>query len=621
MRKPIPIRGRVLVAFAPVIAAAMAFPTGALGAGATYEVLQCHQLNRGSADATAREGRAYLIARRCDQPEHENSLQIRSLLHASGGSTALVEWAAPAETGFVRIRVEAKLRRDHGHKARLYLADDAGRETQRIAGADTGPTGFRAESWDGSRQEQFVASLGCEESAGCPQSDEAKTWVRDVRMTLGDYADPTVAASGSLLSTGWIRGTRELGALFADTGSGLAEAGVRVNGLPLRELDPACAVVPGETVATRLKPCSSAERLDTISPSTAELPFQEGDNSVAICAKDFAGNETCDARTLRVDNTAPTAGFANEQIPDDPELIRAIVTDTHSGMASGRIYFRAVGETGWRPLETLLVGSELQARVDSAAEPEGDHEFMVEASDVAGNQSQTTLRQNGLPMVLRFPLRSGVDLSARIEPGGQRHMTVAYGKSTMAAGQLLGADGAPLVDKEVTVEEYFGEGALIDRRVRTVRTNGEGRWRSKLPAGPSRSVEAYFMGDQRYLDEQTSAGSLAVKTKARFETSRRRVLEGGAVVFKGRIGRLGARIPDGGKLLELQVRERAGRWNTVREAFRTNARGRYRLRYRFGRFYAYDTRFKFRVKVARQSDWPYKAPVSSAAREVTVLNR
>lgn len=621
MRKPIPIRGRVLVAFAAVIVVAVALPTGALGAGATYDVLQCHQLNRGSADATARDGRAYLVARRCDEPEHANSLQINSLLRASGGSTALLEWTAPAETGFVRIRVEAKLRRDNGHKARLYLADDAGRETRRIATGTGDPASFRLETWDGSRQERFIASLGCEESAGCDQSDQAKTWVRDVRMTLADYADPTVAASGSLLSTGWMRGTRELGAVFTDSGSGLLEAGVRVNGLPLRELDPSCAVVPGETVATRLRPCSSAERLDTISPSTAELPFHEGDNSVAICGMDFAGNETCDSRTLRVDNTAPTSGFANEQMPDDPELIRAIVTDTHSGMASGRIHFRAAGGTVWRPLDTLLVGSELRARVDSAAEPEGDYEFMVEARDVAGNQSQTTLRQNGLPMVLHFPLRSGVDLSARIEPGGQRHMTVGYGKATRAAGQLLTADGTPLVNKEVTVEEYFGEGALIDRRVRTVRTNDEGRWRSKLPAGPSRSVKAFFLGDQRYLDEQTSAGSLAVKTRAGFETSRSRVPEGESVVFKGRIGRLGARIPNGGKLLELQVRERAGRWNTVREAFTTNARGRYRLRYRFGKFYAYNTRFRFRVKVARQSDWPYKAPVSSAARKVTVLNR
>jgi hypothetical protein len=612
---------RLGIALGAVLAVAAPVPASALGAGGTYEVLQCHELNRGSVDAIPSEPRVYWVNRFCDEPQHENSLQINSLLPAQRGKTALITWTAPAETGFIDVRLEAKLRRADGHKARLYLADEAGRETERIAVGDGEPSTFQVEAWGGSRQGQLVASLGCEESGGCPKSDQAKTWVRDVRLTLADYADPVVEPSGSLLSTDWMRGSRELSALFSDGGSGLAEAGVRVNGAPLQELDLACAQVPGDTAATRLKPCGSAAQLDVISVSTADAPFYDGDNAIAICADDFAGNQTCDRRTIRIDNKPPTLGFTDGQKADDPELIRAVVGDGHSGVASGQIYFRAVGESAWRALDTQLVGSELRARVDSAAEAEGDYEFMAAASDLAGNQTQTTLRQDGLPMVLHFPLRSGVDLSARIEPGGERRVIVGYARSTHAAGRLVAADGAPLAHQEVTVEEYFGEGALIDRRVRTVRTGSEGRWRSRLPAGPSRSVKVYFAGDQRYLGEETSAGALAVKTRARFRTSRRKVPEGRSVIFKGRIARRGARIPNGGKVVELQVRERPGRWNTVREAFRTRPMGRYRMRYRFGRFYAHDTRFTFRVKVSRQSDWPYKAPVSSRKRKVTVLNR
>ena len=40
--------------------------------------------------------------------------------------------------------------------------------------------------------------------------------------------------------------------------------------------------------------------------------------------------------------------------------------------------------------------------------------------------------------------------------------------------------------------------------------------------------------------------------------------------------------------------------------------------YRFGRFYRKDYTFKFRVKVAREQGWPYRAPVSSRTRKVTV---
>jgi hypothetical protein len=110
-----------------------------------------------------------------------------------------------------------------------------------------------------------------------------------------------------------------------------------------------------------------------------------------------------------------------------------------------------------------------------------------------------------------------------------------------------------------------------------------------------------------------------VRSKASFRTSRKRVPEGEKIVFKGKVGHVGARIPVGGKLIELQVQEGAGRWNTVREAFYTKPSGRYRLAYRFGRFYVADAVFMFRAKIAREQGWPYKAPVRSRSRQVTVL--
>ena len=81
----------------------------------------------------------------------------------------------------------------------------------------------------------------------------------------------------------------------------------------------------------------------------------------------------------------------------------------------------------------------------------------------------------------------------------------------------------------------------------------------------------------------------------------------------------GARVPPGGKLIELQVREGRAHWNTVQEAFHTDASGRFRLRYRFGRFYETNAHFVFRVKIAREQGWPYKAPGRSRAQLVTVV--
>ena len=92
-----------------------------------------------------------------------------------------------------------------------------------------------------------------------------------------------------------------------------------------------------------------------------------------------------------VDNAPPTVAFTTAQDPNDPELIRAPAADATSGISSGQIFYRPVGQTSWRPLDTRLQSGELRARIDSTIEPPGDYEFMAQASDVAGNSAQTTI--------------------------------------------------------------------------------------------------------------------------------------------------------------------------------------------------------------------------------------
>jgi hypothetical protein len=425
---------------------------------------------------------------------------------------------------------------------------------------------------------------------------------------------------GTLFDAGWRREALGLNADGADEGSGLEQLVAKVNGETVASEPSACSALADPSFAGRLVPCPASGSLNRLL-DTSQEPFNDGANSVAICATDFAGNTTCQTRTVRVDNTAPKLAFANAQDPEDPELIRAHVFDPASGVASGRIYFRQVGQSSWRPLVTQLQAGALRARVDSVAEPPGQYEFLAEASDVAGNAVQTTRRADGHLMVLSFPLRGGVELSANLEPSGASRQTIPYGHASHVGGRLTNASGAPLAGQQIVVEEYFGSGALIDRRVRTVTTDAHGDWSERLPAGPSRRVTAYFAGTAKYLGDQDPAGRLNVKSKASFRTSRRRVPEGRRVVFRGKVRHFGARIPAGGKLVELQVREGPRRWNTVRQAFYTGPSGRYHLGYTFGRFYQTDAAFRFRLKVTREQGWPYKAPVRSKSRKVRVLAR
>ena len=92
------------------------------------------------------------------------------------------------------------------------------------------------------------------------------------------------------------------------------------------------------------------------------------------------------------------------------------------------------------------------------------------------------------------------------------------------------------------------------------------------------------------------------------------------MTFTGKVRHFGARVPSGGKLIELQVRLKTGRWETVGEAFRTDERGRYRRSYRFGKHYVEDALFQFRLKVRREANWPFKRK-STAKKKVIVRAR
>ncbi len=445
------------------------------------------------------------------------------------------------------VDLRAKLRRDNGHAARLWMADRRLNEVTRVASGNPWPTGYRRYSWRtrGHGSSQLVASLSCQRKTRCPSSGIAKTWVRNVRLKVADYSDPRFGAlDGTLFRTGWIRGAKKVHAQAADPGSGLSQLLVTVNGRLGARQHGACDRVAGTSHAARFQPCQREVFLND-APNTARAPFHDGRNRVSVCAADFAGNRTCRTRAVNVDNTPPALAFTNSQNPDDPELIRAPVSDSTSGVAFGRIFYRRVGVGPWRPLYTRLASGRLQARIDSTIDPPGNYEFMAQARDVAGNVARTRTRANGQPMILAFPLKSAVKLSAHLAPGGASRITIGYGDRSKVSGRLVDASGKPLANQELTVIERFPDGALVNRRVRSVETDADGLWGERLPAGPSRTVTARFAGSPRYLPESARAGALRVRTRVTFHLSRRHVPEGRRVVFRGRIPHRAARIPAG----------------------------------------------------------------------------
>ena len=132
----------------------------------------------------------------------------------------------------------------------------------------------------------------------------------------------------------------------------------------------------------------------------------------------------------------------------------------------------------------------------------------------------------------------------------------------------------------------------------SVRTGPRGRFRYRLPRGPSRTLRFSYAGTPVTLPAERQV-TLLVPASTTFSVSRRRLLNGGAVRFQGR---LRASLPD--KLVEMQV-QLSGRWQTFRTT-RTGPGGRWRVAYRFRRTCGL-ARYRFRARLPKEQGYPYEA--------------
>ena len=120
------------------------------------------------------------------------------------------------------------------------MADGTGHRTHTVAVGVSGPTDFEPYEWRGKPQRQFVARLQCTESPSCPESEHARTWVRSLRFTVADSADPEVEVGLDLLEGGWLKGEFAAFLSATDEGVGLADLRVEVNDGTLVDMDPSC---------------------------------------------------------------------------------------------------------------------------------------------------------------------------------------------------------------------------------------------------------------------------------------------------------------------------------------------------------------------------------------------
>lgn len=405
----------------------------------------------------------------------------------------------------------------------------------------------------------------------------------------------------------------------------------RTNGFDVSWANPPGQAAPVVAAGYSLCPAKGPERCsagradgDGISSLSGVRVPGPGDWLLRVWLEDAAGNANpaalSSAAHLRFDDTGPDRlGFLASD-PDDPRQLNAAIADDASGPAGGTIELRRAGtEEAWRAMPTRFSGDRLAARIDEDALPRGSYAFRVTGRDVAGNERSTDRRlegpRAGEPLVLAVPVRLTTRIRLKIvaprrRPG--RPVKVAFGVRKRIFGALATAGGRPLRGARVWVYvRKFASGAA-ERVSGSLRTDSEGRFVYRAPAGPSRRLRFAYHGTN-VLGAAQAAQGLLVPAALTLRPDRRRLRNGETVLFSGRVR--GLPVPALGKLVNLQAFYR-GRWRTFATVRATAAGGRFRVAYRFeatvGRVV-----YRFRAQSRREAAYPYELGYSPVAR-VTV---
>jgi hypothetical protein len=240
----------------------------------------------------------------------------------------------------------------------------------------------------------------------------------------------------------------------------------------------------------------------------------------------------------------------------------------------------------------------------------GDAKIDCEGEGHATRDSSDPPHENCSP-----DLRTSVQ--ARFRGSQSDSSRVGFRKGRSVIGTLRSETGSRLGGQTLSVVERFNPGAAEETRTHRVRTDDEGGFRLDLAPGPSRDVQVIYPGVDYFAPSESNELTLEVKGRVSLK-AKRKVRAGGRVKFRGRVARHpGVLLPDGGKLVEVQVRVGGG-WKAVSRAKRTQPNGGYKLGYRFGRFYTRPVTFRFRTRLISEQGWPYARAISKK-RKVTVV--
>jgi hypothetical protein len=374
----------------------------------------------------------------------------------------------------------------------------------------------------------------------------------------------------------------------------------------------------------------TASRSDITTLPDLRVPG-DGAWTLVLALRDAAGNVSqASAATLpglRYDATAPRAALA-PMSADDPTRVRVTADDATSGIAAEAVEIQRDGTNTWTELPVTPDTDGFSARIDDGELPPGTYHVRAHVVDAAGNDASTETLPDGALAALALPIRIKTRLAVgrvkRVLAHPSRHGRKRYrrilvarprarfGRTVTLHGRLTTPGANPVVDSPVEVWEEVELPGAPWTRIAEVRTSRTGRFMFKALRGPSRLLRFRY-GGTATIRSRVSVIDLRVKATSSMRVSRHHVVNGDAVSFHGRLK--GLPLPEGGKLVELQVYSRR-EWRTFAQARANATTGLWGYRYRFEAITRL-ARFRFRARIRKEATYPFELGTSRQVR-VTV---
>jgi len=314
-------------------------------------------------------------------------------------------------------------------------------------------------------------------------------------------------------------------------------------------------------------------------PATGLIADGDGVHTVSCTAWNNAvdpqgePNTGTSSTTIHIDEAPPSLSFA-PQDPNNPTTLTVKTSDAESGVAGGSLEMAPAGTGNWTTLPTTFDGSDLVTHFDDAGHT-GPYTFQATSCDNVGNCA-TASEQLTLP--LRGASDSQVSLTkivtkivkcpTRRAHAGWRHrrakrtctapksgptktLHVPYGRPVTVNGLYTTAQGVPLGGQPVHILAAPNNGLAPFNQIAVVTTSADGTWMARLPAGPSRIIQAVTDGTATLLPSSGQVTTIVPAKVRLLKVWPRHVGWGGTVHLVGQL--LGGYLPPGGALVRLRI--------------------------------------------------------------------